>query len=152
MHVSLDGTDFRINEPTPFDKKWFSHKFKAAGVRYEIGISIAMGEIVWASGGFPCGEWPDLKIAKNLYLKNASREVTLADKGYRLDPFFKIPRNSMQKRILARHETFNGRLKEFAILAHRFRNELTKHPMVFHAVINVLQVSILSGERLFDLV
>lgn len=151
MHVSLDGTDFRINEPTPFNKKWFSHKFKSAGIRYEIGISIVMGEIVWASGGFPCGEWPDLKIAKDLYLKYASNEVTLADKGYRLNNFFKNPSNAKQKRILARHETFNGRLKEFAILNNRFRNSLKKHPMVFHALTNVLQVSISNGERLFEL-
>lgn len=151
MHVSLDGTDFRINEPTPFDKKWYSHKFKAAGVRYEIAISIVMGDIVWASGGFPCGEWPDLKIAKDLYLQYASDEVTLADKGYRFQPYFKQPSNAMEKRILARHETLNGRVKEFAILSNRFRNSLKKHPMVFHAVTNVIQVSISDGERLFDL-
>lgn len=83
MHVSLDGTDFRIREPQPFNKKWFSHKFKAAGVRYEIGISIVEGEIVWASGGFPCGEWPDLKIAKELYLQYLRRK-----KGYRFKTFF----------------------------------------------------------------
>lgn len=64
MHVSLDGTDFRIYEPTPFSKRWFSHKFKAAAIRYEIGISIGQGNIVWAAGGYPAGDWPDLKIAK----------------------------------------------------------------------------------------
>ena len=36
--ISLDGTDFRIQEPTPFDPKWFSHKFKGPGLRYEIGV------------------------------------------------------------------------------------------------------------------
>ncbi len=88
MHVSLDGTDFRIQEPQPFNKKWFSHKFKAAGIRYEIGLSIGNGDIVWASGGVPSGEWPDVKIAKDLYLHYASRELTLADKGYRYKNFF----------------------------------------------------------------
>lgn len=28
MNVTLDGTDFTISEPKPFNKKWFSHKFK----------------------------------------------------------------------------------------------------------------------------
>lgn len=151
MHVSLDGTDFPIREPQPFNKKWFSHKFNAAGIRYEIGISIAEGEIVWASGGFPCGEWNDLKIAKDLYLKYAKKEITLADKGYRLKPYFKQPSSAIEKRILPRHETLNSRIKEFSIMSNRFRYPLKKHPMVFHAVINVLQVSISNGERLFDL-
>lgn len=68
MFVTLDGTDCRIEEPRPFNKKWFSHKFKAAGNRYEIGLSIVNGDIVWASGGFPCGEWTDIKIAMDHYL------------------------------------------------------------------------------------
>lgn len=152
MHVSLDGTDFRIREPQPFNKKWYSHKFLAAGVRYELGISIGQGEIVWASGGLPCGEWPDLKIAKDLYLKVvANKEVTLADKGYRFKKFFKNPSNAYEKRILARHETLNGRLKEFEILGGRFRNSLKKHPVVFRAIVNVVQVSITNGENLFEL-
>lgn len=151
MHVSLDGTDFRICEPQPFNKKWFSHKFKAAGARYEIGISIGNGDIVWASGGFPCGEWPDIKIAKDLYLHEACKEVTLADKGYRFKNYFKQASNRMEKRILARHETLNGRLKLFKILNCRFRHPLKKHPMVFHACINLLQISIQCGEKLFKL-
>lgn len=151
MRVSLDGTDFRIEEPQPFDKKWFSHKFNTAGVRYEIGISIVEAEIVWASGGLPCGEWSDLKIALDLYVDFTENEITLADKGYRQKKYFKQPSNRMEKKILARHETVNGRLKEFAILSHRFRNALHKHPLVFHAIVNVVQASIMNGEKLFAL-
>ncbi len=151
MHVSLDGTDFRIREPTHFSKKWFSHKFKAPGLRYEIGISIVKAEIVWATGGFPCGEWTDLKIAKDLYIHIAKKEITLADKGYCLKPFFKQPTTSRENKILARHEALNGRLKEFAILSNRFRNCLNKHPMVFHAIVNIVQLSISSGEKLFEI-
>lgn len=151
IKVSLDGTDFRICEPMPFNKKWFSHKFKSAGVRYELGLSVAVGEIVCASGGLPCGEWPDLKIAQDLYCNFARNEITLADKGYRLQRYFKQPSNAKEKRILARHETLNGRLKEFSILSVRFRNALKKHPMVFHAIVNVTQLSIENGEQLFDL-
>ena len=29
--ISLDGTDFNIQEPSPFDPKWFSHKFEGPG-------------------------------------------------------------------------------------------------------------------------
>lgn len=138
-------------EPQPFNKKWFSHKFKSAGLRYEIGISIFGGDIVWASGGLPCGEWPDLKIAKEAYLHFAANKITLADKGYRLTGKFKQPENAFEKRVLARHETLNGKLKEFNILVERFRHPLHKHPSVFHAVINIVQVAIMNGETLFEI-
>jgi len=150
MHVSLDGTDFRIREPTPFDRKWFSHKFKGPGIRYEIGISIIEGEIVWASGGFPCGEWPDLKIANDLYVRYACEELTLADKGYK-GRLFKKAETQFEKRVLARHETLNGRLKQFEILKSRYRHPLRKHPLVFHACVNITQIAIENGETLFNL-
>jgi hypothetical protein len=38
--VTVDGTDFRISEPTDFSTKWFYHKSKAPIVRYEVAISI----------------------------------------------------------------------------------------------------------------
>jgi hypothetical protein len=60
--VSVDGTDFRINQPTPFWKGWYSQKFKSAGVHYEVTISIQSGDIVWIHGPFPCGKFPDLTI------------------------------------------------------------------------------------------
>lgn len=151
MYVSLDGIDFRIQEPTIFDKKWFSHKFNGPGIRYEVGLSISNGYIVWASGGFPCGEWPDVKIAKDLYIYYAKNEKTLADKGYKDKKFFKQPSNYEEKCILARHETVNARLKQFEILNTTFRHPLKKHPKVFHAVVNIVQTSIENGEILFEI-
>ena len=52
-------------------------------MRYEIGIGIRSGEIVWQLGPFPCGEWPDSTIARSYlhhYLED--REVYIADLGY----------------------------------------------------------------------
>lgn len=151
MNVTLDGTDFRIREPKPFNKKWYSHKFRGPGTRYELGLSLVEGDIVWASVGFPCREWNDLAIAKDLYVSYARKEITLADKGYILKPFFKQPSNAIEKKLLAQHETVNGRIKEFAILGNRFRHPLKKHPTVFHAVVNIIQVSVSNGEQLFEL-
>ena len=34
--LSVDGTDCPIEEPRPFDKAWFSQKFKGPGVKYEV--------------------------------------------------------------------------------------------------------------------
>jgi hypothetical protein len=56
--MTVDGTDFRFQEPIPFDPGWYSHKFKCACLRYEIGICIQTGEIaLLINGPFPCGAW-----------------------------------------------------------------------------------------------
>jgi len=60
--VSVDGTDFRIFNWKPFWSGWFSHKFKGPGVRYEVGLCIRTGDIVWINGPFPCGQYPDITI------------------------------------------------------------------------------------------
>ena len=53
--ISVDGTDFSICEPNPLDAKWFSHKVKGPGLRYEVALCISTGYIVWMHGRFPCG-------------------------------------------------------------------------------------------------
>ena len=58
--LSLDATDCRIQEPTPFSTKWYSHKFKGPGLRYEVALTIKNGEIAWLNERFPCGSHPDL--------------------------------------------------------------------------------------------
>ena len=45
--ITVDGIDFRINEPKPFSKKWYSHKFHGPGLRYEIGVCIQTGDIYY---------------------------------------------------------------------------------------------------------
>lgn len=85
---SIDGVDFKILEPKPFNRKWYNHKFHGPGVRYEIALCIQTGNIVWMHGGYPCGEWPDLKIARESYVHMLHpKERSIADKGYK-DEFF----------------------------------------------------------------
>ena len=138
--ITVDGTDFQIMEPHPFSKRWYSKKFNGPGVRYEVGVAIQTGYIVWVNGPFPCGEWPDLKIALNdlVYMFDHG-ERAVADKGYRGHPcYFDAPwqhlDNDAQRRrkrnARARHETINRRLKAFRILHNKFRCPLAKHCMV----------------------
>jgi len=141
-------------EPSPFNPGWYSHKFKGAGLRYEIGLNIRTGYIVWTNGGYPCGLFSDLKLARESFVLSVDAgERTIGDKGYKDSTFF-ILRNSrnedVHKRILSRHETVNKRLKQFQILKHNFRHELAKHPMVFHAVANITQIKLKNGEPLFS--
>ena len=102
-----------------------------------------------------CGEWPDLKLARSQFVRNLSRgETACADKGYRGPLCFISPDNYpttriRQKRIMARHETVNRRIRQFEVLEQRFRHDLTKHSTCFHAVVNITQLMISNGEPLF---
>lgn len=81
-----------------------------------------------------------------------SNERTIADRGYNDEKFFILPNEEnmkLHKRILARHETINKRIKQFNILSVPFRNNLKRHPMVFHAILNLTQTSLENGEPLF---
>lgn len=109
---------------------------------------------MWKHGGYACGEYPDLKLARDAYTLSVNPgEMTLADKGYRDSNFFLLPTqiNGLQhKQIMSRHETVNKRVRQFKILQETFRHLLEKHPTVFHAVVNITQLIIENGEPLFS--
>lgn len=151
--VSLDGIDISILEPKPFETRWYSHKLHGPGLRYEIGLNIRTGDIVWSFGGYPCGTYPDLSLAREAFvLALSDNEKAMGDKGYK-DPLFVTPthNNSVQhKRIMARHETVNKKLRQFRILKYAFRHERQTHPMVFAAVANLTQLNIENGEPLYS--
>ena len=157
LRFSIDGTDCRIREPIPFNEKWYSHKFKGPGIRYEIGVAIN-GPIVWVHGGFPCGEWNDLKIARDSVLELLDDgEKVIADGGYKGDGRIVTP-NGLNDEIArirsmcrARHENVNCLLKNFNVLSHRYRHKLSKHPMCFNAVANIVQADILMSNKLFTI-
>jgi hypothetical protein len=152
---SLDGTDYRIYQKMPFDRKWYSHKFHGPGLRYEIALCIKTGFIVWANGPYPCGRWPDLSIARDCYVNIIDDgEMTVADLGYRDSRYFITPNrenSSIHKKVMARHETVNRRMKQFNVLGQVFRHPLHKHARCFRAVLNITQISIRNGEALYDL-
>jgi hypothetical protein len=93
----VDGTDFRIMEPSPFDPKRLSEKFNGPGVKYEVAVNIQNGWIVHTNGSYPCGQWHDLTVAcDELCYKIAGsafeEEMALADGGYADgDEFFETP-------------------------------------------------------------
>lgn len=157
--ATIDGTDFKIYEPTPFDRKWYSHKTNGPGLRYEIGIGIQTGWIVWVNGPYPCGAWPDLRIARDgIIMEVEHGEMLLADGGYADgNNYFVTPtgHNNDQSRMMsiarARHETINCLFKQFGILKQTFRHRLDKHDNIFQAIANITQLGIELGEtRVFE--
>lgn len=152
-YCSLDATDFKILEPTPFSPQWYSHKFKGPGLRYEIALNIRTGNLVWTNGGYPCGSCSDLTSAREAYVLLVDPgEKTVADGVYKDENFF-ILRTSMNeqehKKIMSRHETVNKRMNQFNILKNVYRHPLEKHPSVFLAVANLTQLMIENGHPLF---
>ena len=149
--------DCRTNNPANFWKGWYSHKFKHAGVRYEVGICIQTGWIVWVNGPFPAGDWPDLNIfragLKNLLDRG---ELVEADNVYRGDA--KVRTNEdcvnlfqyeMKFNVRARHETANSRIKCFKVLSDQFRHQLHLHGYCFNACAIIVQLNISTLEPLY---
>jgi hypothetical protein len=63
--MSIDGTDFRILQTgTAIRGNAFaSHKYLGkSALRYEIGVSILGGDLVWIQGPYPAGAFNDVKI------------------------------------------------------------------------------------------
>jgi hypothetical protein len=154
--VSVDGTDFRVYDRKPFWHGWYSHKFKAAAVRYEVAVSIIGGDIVWLNGTFHGGTWPDIKIFR-CGLKDALEkgEKVEADRGYRgegdhinLPDEFNASRKEKAK-VRARHETANKRFKQWGCLNRTYRHHVSTHASVFRAVAVITQLAIENEEPLF---
>ena len=151
---SLDGTDCRINENHPYSSRYFSFKFNGPGLKYEIGVSIRNGVIVWVNGGVPCG-MNDLTLARSkLVRKLLPEEKIIADRGYRDDRYFIHPfledheYAEMAKKIRARHENVNARIKIFKSVGGIFRHDLHKHVKCFFAVCNIVQITLKNGSPL----
>lgn len=159
--VSVDVTDFQVLNYLPFCKRWFSHKFRGPGVRYEVALNIRTGDIVWIYGPSPCGSHSDLVIFREAMKTELDKgEHVEADDGYRGEPgcvnWAKGPfiytkfQTRMKQRLRSRQETVNRRFKQFNALKHVFRHKVTKHSSVFRAVAVITQVNIESGNKLFE--
>jgi hypothetical protein len=160
--MSVDGTHFRIPQKGAAKKGnlFGSHKYAGkSALRYELGVDILMGNLVWIQGPYPAGAWPDIKIFTSClahFLEPYERVE--ADGGYRghADKV-KCPKSDvnpvenlkMQGHVRARHETLNGRLKNWGILPQVFHHDIRRHGYVFRACAVITQLTIEHGEPLF---
>lgn len=167
--VSVDGTDFQIDQPT-FKKEglkrgktkaWYSHKIITSAVRYEVAVSIIKGDIVWINGPYPPGDWNDVDIFRDSLASHLDEfERVEADDGYvgEAPLLVKCPMcvtnpedtKVIQRKVRARQETANKRFKQWGCLTQTFRHDVRKHSEVFRAVAVITQLSIQLGEPLFQ--
>jgi hypothetical protein len=155
--ITIDGVDFKIFEPKPFCSSWYSHKFRGPGIRYENGICIATGFIVSFNGPFKCGAWPDLKIFKSLLkTRLGCGEKVVADRGYKGDLRICHPDMGTTEQQIAmgqaraRHETVNGRIKNWVSMSRVFRHSRDKHHLLFCSVIVIEQIKMMNGKPAFQ--
>jgi hypothetical protein len=162
--MSIDGTDVRIPQQghaiagNPFS----SHKFAGkCALRYEIGIDILAGNVVWFEGPYAAGKYTDLAIFRTSLIHWLDPyERVEADNGYvgEAPQQVKCPNSAanptenlaMQNRVRSRHETLNGRLKNWEILKQPFRHNILDHGDVFRSIAIITQLSIENGEPLFQ--
>ena len=168
--MTVDGTDFRVYEPSPFSSKWFSSKFNGSALRYEVAISIFSGDIVWTSGPHLPGEMNDLTIFREeLMGKLDDGERVEADKGYGGEPaYIDTPGDclgwdegvssemakgqyALKALLRGRHETINRRFKTWNALGRMFRHDVALHLHVFEAVVVITQLQIQYGAFIWNI-
>ena len=161
--LSVDGVHCRIQEPKhPTESKdstYYSHKFRQSGLDYELGIAAFENKLVWMNGPFKAGRH-DITIFRRAGLKDKipPGHRVIADNGYKGEALVVSTPNSHDPTILrkfksrarARHESFNGRIKNFKCLEDRFRHGIIKHQIVFEAVCVICQYQLENGSPLFD--
>lgn len=161
--MSVDGTDCMIAYQQAAPEAFYTYKHNCSGLRYEIGVCIRTGDIVWVMGPFPCGDWPDIEIfryaLKQLLEENERVE---ADDGYvGEDPSnIKVPGSIVHQhgnkqlyvrgRVRRRHETVNKRIKQFKCLDTVFRHNLDFHGDCFRACAVLTQLQFEIGHPMFS--
>eukprot|EP00536_Pseudo-nitzschia_multiseries_P019074 jgi/Psemu1/58787/gm1.58787_g len=148
--ISVDGTDCPAYEPWPFSRQMYSHKLNGPGIKYEVGVCLKTGWIVWINGPF-VGSANDATIFKEGLSTLLHDDEGLPDMG------MTSKQRKMKANARAQHETVNGRLKIFNVLTTHFRHMkpnrqgmMQKHGMCFNAVAVITQLKFASGETTFD--
>jgi len=153
----VDGTDCPIQEPEhPINPRWHSHKLNASGVRYELGVCIQTGLIVWVNGPYPAGPWVDIRIFRHRMVGAlATGEWVVGDEGYRDGLQFVLNKRgggfpgwwkSMAAKVCSKHEWVNSQIKKFRIMRVPFRNEIGTHGDSFMAIASVVQIQLMLSE------
>ena len=136
-----------------------SYKFRQAGWTYMIGLSIFTYQIMWLSNRY-LASVGDITIFRNEVIGDipAGKRV-VADGGFAgEDDIISTPSNLdprelalFKRRARSRQESFNARIKNFGVLADRFRHHHgEQHEVCFLACCVVVQFQMELGSPLFD--
>ena len=159
IRASVDGTDFPIEEPFPFDKTFKSPRMECSALKYEVCISIYSGDIVWIYGPHPGGKNDKTIFKEHLVGMLEDGELLEADRGYiGLEEWIHCPDDCDKNEeylekawIRAKHETCNRRFNEWSILKSQYRgHNRVQHRKIFRCIATLTQIDIDSGNVLFQ--
>ena len=178
-------TKEKQTDTRPYNRLDFSHKHGCASFTYEVGCAVWMQRCVWVNGPFPAGtsdlqmfrmqdgegrsisdrcpaRWRRTP-ATSLKATIPVGKKAIADHGLRAETEkVAVSRSTdservrnLKARVKAREENFNGRLKNFAVLDHKFRHGAgddgpEKHGLCFRAVVCIVQYQLENGSPLFN--
>jgi hypothetical protein len=136
--------------PTPY----YSHHVKGPALRYEVGVSIFGGDIVWTNGPFRAGCTTETKTSIES-LKKTIDPDEIVEQFSMLGLYSgKKPNSDMAKLVPKktrdRQKMINDRLVSFKIL-QGFRHDILSHEKVFHAIVALVQLSIEKEIATFNL-
>jgi hypothetical protein len=119
-------------------------------------------KVVWLIGPFPAGRGDDdIFLNEGLFEKIPEGKKAVVDLGYKGEALLpKVSKGNshdsdevrkLKGRARARHESFNGRLKNFRVLSQRFRHkDMAKHKICFEAVTVICIYQMENGSPLYD--
>lgn len=162
---TVDGIHYAIQEPRPFSTAHSSHKRGGKpALSYEIGLSIHRKKIKWLNGPFPAAK-TDGTIFKEGGLMAALRQkrqqtgrelVFIADDGYFENAILDClslrnefdPRELayFKDRALSRHESLNGKTKNYRCLKDTFRHSHDLHRCCVESICVTLQLAMDNNE------
>jgi hypothetical protein len=136
----VDATECPIQRPcSKIQEVFYSGKKKKHTMKYEIGISIQTGLIVWLGGGVS-GAVHDMTIAKDGLLQQYPDKLFISDKGYfgneQFITPFKSPSteaeqlwNSILRSLRVSVEHTYGRIKIFHCLNTPWRHNILSNSL-----------------------
>lgn len=160
---TVDGVHFRVQE-TPHDTLYrdpqmYSFKFKSAGLDYQLCIAIRGKDFLVHCHGPVKASTHDLTVWRDSGVEERVPfgKFGIGDSAYGSieciaykNPMDDPEVKKFKARALARHESYNKRLKNFGILDSTFRHDLEKHRMVVEGIMVVLQYSMRTDAPLFE--
>ena len=149
--ITTSAIDFPVLDPSPTKSKkghspYYSHHVKGPALRYEVGVSIFGGDIVWTNGPFRAGNSTESEIFESL--KESIDPDEIAEQFSRLNLFCDKkpePDTRMAKMVPSktrdRQKMVKDCLMSFKVL-QGFRHGILSHDKVFHAIVALVQLSI----------
>ncbi len=156
VNMTLDGFECPIERPldNEIQQHYYSGKKKRHTIKYEIGVQIISGKVVWLAGDAP-GSVHDLQMARSFSLITLllPGEKVLADKAYIgencfIHPFKPATTEEEKKfntKISSIRETVEhtiGRIKLFQFLKQQWRHDLDLHPVAVKVVCHALNIEL----------